>query len=596
MRRGAAALAVVLLALAGGAMVSTATAAPQSATAATPSTTPATATAANGTAGNGTITTPPTVNVSINGESVSDGEFRVLREETTAVLRAEVAAESGRSLDTVLVQVGDEIVVDREDPGDGVTINRSLPIGAGNNTIRVVAEDDRDRLTSTRFLLYLERVPPAMDLESPVDTVPDPYQYENVVTNRTLTDWSGRFRDLTGFRDATVSFVRPGSGDVYRVFRVGPDPSFDEEVLLRYGRTNVRVVSTDTLGNTHITTFTTRVIDERGPSVDLGVDETPLESPWYNVSATVTDNVWVRNVSVDVLHLGRTPYQEFGRHYEPVEPERYRHSRERRSVSFEQGVRLLTGRNIVSVTAVDHLGQETVRTFEVDYYPERERPPAVSVLRNATRIEGNESAAVSAVVTDANGDLRRVLVEVEDLDRQQLTDVESYRLDNESTFLFERSLDIGPGVSEVQITAIDGERNLTSERLYIDARAGRQTQDPPPGYEDVANDSDDGTADPSLPDDPTTATPDERTTDAPVTEGTPGSDGTTTANVSDGTTTANVSDGTSGGGAATGAPNDEPAAGGGGLLAGLTSLPVLAALAVVLVGGGYYVWIKLTRV
>jgi hypothetical protein len=592
MRRGVAALAIALLALAGGTVVSTATAAPQSAptsTAPASNATASTTTAVDtGTAGNATATTPPTVNVSVNGESVSDGEFRVLRDETTAVLRARIEADSGRSLDTVLVQVGDEIVVDPDDPGDSVTINRTLPIGAGNNTIRVVAEDDQDQLTSTRFLLYLERVPPAMDLETPVDTVPDPYQYENVVTNRTLTNWSGRFRDLTGFRDATVSFAHPGSGDVYRTFSVGPDPSFDKEVLLRYGRTDVRVVSTDTLGNRHITTFTTRVIDERGPSIDLGVDETPLESPWYNVSAAVSDNVWVQNVSVDVLYLGRTPYQEYGRHYEPVERERYRHSGERRSVSFEQGVRLLTGRNIVSVTAVDHLGQETVRTFEVDYYPERERPPAVSFLRNATRIEGNESAFVSAVVTDANSDLRRVIVEVENLDRRQLTDVESYRLDNESTFLFERSLDIAPGVSEVQITAIDGERNLTTEHLYIDTRAGRQTQDPPPGYEDVANDTDDGTVDPSLPDGPTTATPDRPTTDAPVTEGTPEGDGTATADGSEG--------GTDSGEAATATPSGGPAAGGGGLLAGLTSLPVLAALAVVLVGGGYYVWIKLTRV
>jgi len=587
MRRGVVVLTVFLLAVAGATVLSPAAASPTTATTAALDGNAAengTATE-TGTATDRRTTTHPTVNVSINGESVTDGEFRVLREESAAVLRANITAADGRTLDTVLVQVGDEIVVDPDDPGDSVTINRTLPIGAGNNSIRVVAEDDRDRLTSTQFLLYLERVPPAMDLESPVDTVPDPYQYENVVVNRTLTDWSGRFRDLTGFSDATVSFVRPGSGDVYRAFRVGPDPSFDRQVLLRYGRTNVRVVSTDTLGNTHITTFTTRVVDDSGPSIDLGVDETPLESPWYNVSATVEDNVWVQNVSVDVLYLGRTPYQEYGRHYEPVERERYRHSDERRSTSFEQGVRLLTGRNIVSVTAVDHLGQESVRTFEVDYYPERERPPAVGFLRNATRIDGNDSVFASAVVTDANSDLRRVIVEVENLDRQRLTDVESYRLDNESTFLFERTLDTTPGVSEIQITAIDGERNLTTDRLYIDTRAQRQTQDPPPGYEDVVNDTDDGPVDPTSPDEPLSVTPTETTADAPVTEGP--SENASTA--TEATTTGN------GGGPDGG--TDTPGTGAGdGLLAGFTSLPVLATLAVVLVGGGYYLWIRLTRV
>lgn len=580
MRRGVAVCSLVFFTVA---LVAVATPVAATSTANTGGTNTTTNTSAQ------SATTPPTLNVTVNGDPVTDGEFRVLRNETTAVLRAQIAADSGRSLDTVLVQVGDEIVVDAEDPGQTYEINRSLPIGAGNNTIRVVAEDSEDQLSSTRLLLYLERVPPAMDLESPVDTIPDPFRYENVVTNRTLTEWSGRFRDLTGFSSAVVSFTYPGSGDVYRSFRVGPDPSFDENVHLRYGRTIVRVAATDTLGNDHITRFNARVIDDAPPRIDLSFDRTPIESPWYNVSGVVTDNVWVDNVSVDVHYLGRTPYQEYNRHYEPVGRELYEHSRERLNVSFRQGVRLVQGRNLVSVTARDHLGHEESRTFEVGYYPETERPPTVDFLRNVTRIEGNESAFVSAVVTDGNSDLQRVVVEVENLDDRQLTDVEAFRLDNESTFLFEDTVDITPGVTEVQITAIDWQGNVTSDRLYLNTRAQRKSELPPPGYEDAANDSETST-DPSQQTTPTLTSVGETT----VTATTATESGAQTATA--GESGQNGTAGEAGDGAGDGAGGDDGESASGGLLAGLTSLPVLAVLVIVVLGVGYWGWIKLTRV
>ena len=578
MRRGVACCCLALLALALLPVATSATATPADVTA--------------NSSGNGTTatTSPPALNVSVNGDAVTDGEFRVLRNETTAILRASISARDGRSLDTVLVQVGDEIVVDAEDPGTSIDINRSLPIGAGNNTIRVVAEDSADELSSTRMLLYLERVPPAMDLDSPVDTIPDPFRYEDVVVGETVTDWSGRFRDLTGFESAVVSFAYPSSGEVYRTFRVGPEASFDEEVHLRYGRTIVRVAATDTLGNDHISRFNARVVDDAEPSIDLELDRTPIGSPWYNVTATARDNVWVSNVSVDVHYLGRTPYQEYDRHYEPVDNEFYEHSRERLAAEFNQSVRLVQGRNLIAITASDHLGQRESLTFEVGYYPETQRPPAVDFLRNVTRIEGNESAFVSAVVTDGNGDLQRVVVEVENLDRRQVTDVEAFRLDNESTFLFEDVVDIEPGVSEVQITAFDGEGNRTTDRLYLNTRVQQQFEQPPPGYEDAANDSED-VADPALPETPGDTSPTATVTTVTTTATGNGSATPTAGGEESGSTggegaSEGGSDGGSGGGGG----------GGGGILATLTSLPIVVALLVVLLGGGYWGWIKLTRV
>jgi hypothetical protein len=572
MRRGVACCSLALVALALLTVVAPVSAGP-------------TDTASNGSV-NATAATPPALNVTVNDDPVTDGEFRVLRNETTAVLRASISARGGRSLDTVLVQVGDELVVDAEDPGSSIEINRSLPIGAGNNTIRVVAEDSADELTSTRMLLYLERVPPAMDLESPNDTIPDPFQYDDVVVDQAVTDWTGRFRDLTGFRSAVVSFRYPGSGDVYRSFRVGPDASFDEEVHLQDGRTIVRVAATDTLGNDHITRFNARVVDDAAPSIDLELDRTPIGSPWYNVTATARDNVWVSNVSVDVHYLGRTPYQEYDRHYEPVDNEFYEHSRDRLEAEFNQSVRLVQGRNLVAITASDHRGQRESLTFEVGYYPETERPPAVDFLRNVTRIEGNESAFVSAVVTDGNSDLRRVVVDVENLDRRQVTDVEAFRLDNASTFLFEDTLDIAPGVSEVEITAIDGEGNRTTDTLYLNTRAQRQSERPPPGYEEAANDSD-GETDSALPQDPT-LTPPRTTSVTSVTEtGSANGSGTPTTGSEAGRSTGGGGETEGGSGADTG---------GSGPLAALTSLPVVVALVALLLGGGYWGWIKLTRV
>jgi len=443
----------------------------------------------------------PSIDASINGDPIEADGFRVVMEE--ARLRLDVSMPGNETLDTVLVRLDGETVVDRSDPGSSVSINRSLPIGGGNNTVRVVAEGTNDEVRSMRFRVYLETVPPALDFESPVDTLPAPYRYPDLVIGRTDARFQGTFDDLTGFDIASFSFSRSGS-DRFETFDVGGDGSFDRRVLLGYGRNDVELQTRDTLGNAHIRSFTVRVEDRDPPEVDLGFTSQQEDQPRYEVTGTVNDTVWIRNVSVRVFHYDRNDFQPSQRVYETVPDRRYRgRSRDRLNVSFDQTVRLLEGRNLVVVRARDIAGHSTIRRFFIRYTPDTEVAPTVSVIRNQTVVRNDSALDVRALISDDDRDFERVLVEAESLETGAVTDVESIRPTDNATFLLDRTLNVSAGVNRIQVTAFDGREESTTERFFINTSRQYPLEEPPDGYERIA-DEDEPT---EQPEETPTATP-----------------------------------------------------------------------------------------
>jgi hypothetical protein len=531
----------------------------------------------------------PTINASINGQSITDGGFEVVYDGARLQLNVSMA-DANATLDTVIVRVDGETVIDRSSPGPTVSINRSLPIGGGNNTVRIIAEGSNEAVRSMQFRVYLESVPPALELESPVDTLPQPYQYPDLVVERTDIRLRGQFNDLSGFGVASFTFRRPGNSEPFDGFDVQGDPTFDEQVLLQYGHNVVELETRDVLDNSYFNTFSITVVDRDAPELDLGFESQQEQRPRYTVTGNVSDSVWIRNVSVDVYHYNHGPYEPARSSYVPVADRRYTsRSRDRLAASFSQEVRLIEGLNLVVVQARDVAGHDTVRRFFITYEPDEELPPTISVIRNRTIVRSNTSLDLAALVSDGDEDLSRVVVEARSLETGAVTDIESIRPDENATFLLERALNISAGVNQIDIRAIDERGEQSERRFFIDTSQRLPLSEPPAGYEQI-DDSNVGTTPAGESTTPTTAVP--TTTQAAANSATATPDRTTTATTTDSTDQSGAGDDDDSEGDEASSDDDQAS---GGLLAGVPVLPVLGALVVILVGG-FFGYRRLMRV
>jgi len=531
----------------------------------------------------------PTIGTTINGENIPDGGFTVVRE--GARLQLEVGAPANASLDSVIVRVNGNTVYRNTDPDQSVTIERTLPVSGGNNTVRVIAEGTNDAVATRQFRVYLETLPPALDLESPVDAPATPYDYPTVTTNETRDTVAGEFEDFTGFRDATVSASLPRGTTLWTIQLSGENQRFEREMVLRYPRTRFSVETADVLGNRYFDTFDVRVVDDESPDLELNFTGQREETPRYRVRGGVEDNVWVKNVTVTVWHFDSGPFQENRRDYTAVGDREYERSTDRLEQSFEQDVRLLRGRNLVAVFAHDHEDRQVVRTFTVEYFPDVPQAPTIDVAEDLTRID-DDQLDLQGLVSDGDGDLQQVYLEVQNRNTSEVTDVETIRLRNRSTYELERRLNVTRGTSEVRIEAVDSRDNRTTSRFFINTSTGIPRVEPGGAVDGVRDpvDTDVTTLTP-----PPTATPVETPT-TPSTS-TPLA-GTVTAetDVGDGgdRETGSGENGQDGGPADGDEGNED--SGEDGLLATLLSPPVLAVLAFTIIAGSVLGYRRMTRV
>ena len=412
--------------------------------------------------------TSPTLDVTLDGDRITDGDARIIREQPRLGLDASVPG-SNATVETVVVTVDGETVYERDDADGPVRLDRPLPLGGGNNTVRILAEGTDEVATSVRFRVYLETVPPSLSLTEPRTTPASPYFFPDITVNRTRITLAGALRDVTGVDEATITHERPGVTGTYQSFGVeGPDAQFSRPLLLYDGRNRIEVTTRDVLDNRHTGSFVVRVVDREAPELSLDYRASTESTPRYTVSGRITDGVWVSNATVSVLHYNNGPYEPRNRSYRVVPDRNYRRGTGRLNVSFEQRVRLLEGENYVSVTAHDSHGNNVTSGYWIRYSPNTSRPPSVGLDWNRTVVRDDETLIANALVTDDDRDLERVRVTVTNLDTGRATDVESIYPDRNDTYLLDRPLTIEPGVNRVNIRAFDSTGNDTQLIFFAD--------------------------------------------------------------------------------------------------------------------------------
>lgn len=445
--------------------------------------------------------TSPTLDVTLDGDRITDGDARIIREQPRLGLDVSVPG-SNATVETVVVTVDGETVYERDDVDGPVRLNRSLPLGGGNNTVRILAEGTDEVATSVRFRVYLETVSPSLRLTEPSTTPASPYFFPDITVNRTRITLAGVFRDVTGVDEATITHERPGVTGSYESFGVeGPDARFSRPLLLYDGRNRIEVTTRDVLDNRHTGSFVVRVVDREVPELSLDYRASTESTPRYTVSGRITDRVWVSNATVSVLHYNNGPYEPRNRSYRVVPDRNYRRGTGRLNVSFEQRVRLLEGENYVSVTAHDSHGNNVTSGYWIRYSPNTSRPPSVGLDWNRTVVRDDETLVANALVTDDDRDLERVRVTVTNLDTGRATDVESIYPDRNDTYLLDRPLTIEPGVNRVNIRAFDSTGNDTQLIFFANTATGNVSQSQPATVDGTNGTTDTGTAtDPATPD------------------------------------------------------------------------------------------------
>lgn len=506
----------------------------------------------------------PNLTVSVDNRSVETGAPLVVGPDPQVGIEA--AQPGDGSLRTVLVEVDGETVHRFTDPGATLSVTRPLPLAAGNNSVRVIVENGNGTVTADRFRVYLETVPPSFSLSEPVRTAARPYDFPSVTVTEATVTLEGRFTDRSGVREGRVVFDRPGEGSVAVA---SPETRFALPVFLRYGTNRFTVSTTDGRGNQYFDSFTVRLRDPDRPTLEIDPLPRLVNEGTVLVRGTARDNVWVENVTMRVAYVGRTPYQARNATYEPVGDRPYRPHPRRLNASFEQEVTLLTGLNYVAVTATDHRGQRRTRDYWVEYAPDRQAAPRISLDRDRTTLPSNRTLALTALVTDQNRDLARVSLLATDTggdaDGGNVTDVAVIRPETNGSYLLRENVTVAPGTSRVRLRATDATGNTTESSFLVDT--GRDDGERLPATTASAGDPATGTS----------------------------GDGTATATAR--TATGTGESATTGSGDGTEETGESSGSGGSdGLLAGVPLAGAVGGAVVLALGGALVAYRRLTRV
>jgi len=419
----------------------------------------------------------PTVDVAVNGEPVAENELRLVSSAPTMTVSAAVGANATAEtrIETITVRVDGRTY--RSYTPDArrtnVTID-PLELEDGNNTVRVIVEDSENRLATHEFTLGKDDVGPWIWLRAPYES-PVTAVIPNGTVEGSLTTLDVRVSDYSGVRRARIDVdwenesQRGGEDYTYS----DPGVNITQEVLLGYGNNSVTISAEDRRGNRRAHEFNLHVEDGGPPEVSLDLLPNQTTDSQLQVTGTVTDDVWLRNVTMNVTHLGTlagTNNSTLGSVTHVIRPDTgLGYDRSGLQVAIDRNVDLGRGPNQIRITATDHLGNTTNRTILVERIEGRDRSqnvrPTIEVDRNLTAVREDGRLRLVATVTDEDFNLASVEFESEAAGSGELVDYERFDdLDDQPEVPLDESVTLPDGRAIVRVRAIDelGERRLVT--------------------------------------------------------------------------------------------------------------------------------------
>ena len=404
-------------------------------------------------AGGGLAQADPTIELSVNGSPVEDGDRVVV---PAANLSVDITGEV--QLDRVEIRV------------DGATIHEATPgrtdyrvsldpdFHARTNDVQVVVTGVDGGLWTHRAAVYKDTLSPDIGLESPVAVEPG-YQFPDRRSRESADiHVSGVVEDVSAIEEFSARIVGGGRSVETTTLE---DGAFRLNTTLAPGNNSLIVAATDEFGNRAYRRLQFEVTDAAPPS--LAVEDWPNRTTSQTIRPTVvaTDAVAVEEVRYRIPGQPRRTL---------IEPAASLLDRGRTNVTRVASLTFARpGTYNVTFNVTDVAGQFTELTKMVTYdpvTPAEAVAPTVRVANNRSGLYNESRYRLNATV--ANGSVRTVEVEARNrYGRVRLLET-VYDGPNASSVPVVLDVPIDPGRNEVEIEVVDALENEHDWTLVVD--------------------------------------------------------------------------------------------------------------------------------
>jgi len=423
-------------------------------------------------------TTTPQVELELDTRTVGD-ERRIVQGDPNLTINASVgsAVADGTTIETVVVRVNGQTYRSYNPEESPTEIEAELPLNRGNNTVTVIVEDSADNVNSREIDVAKDDLAPWIGLT-------DPYQstLTSVIPNGTTTEsavtFGVRAGDFSAIDYGTINVNYTGTyesefadqetefSNVENIRIENPGKRFSQDALLGYGNNTVSISLTDAVGNRRTETFNLEVVDDEAPEIEIDLYPEQTTDHEVELSGTISDNVWVRNATLEVVNLDRQEevenvsegYKLWNYSRQLRQPTPYDHNEAGRRIEFDERIDLQEGASEIAISATDHLGQTVTRTITIERLESaaqaQSEPPTVTLDRNRTRLREDGQVALVASITDPDWDIDNVAIETANLSTGEILDFEQFRsLGNRNSVSINTTLRAGTGNGSIVVRA-----------------------------------------------------------------------------------------------------------------------------------------------
>ncbi|WP_459192693.1 hypothetical protein [Halosimplex sp. J119] len=415
----------------------------------------------------------PTVDLSVGGTAISEGETYETRTDVGIRINASVgtdaAADTG--LSEIVVRVGGERVRSIAVNGSSVSEQVAPDFSNGANSVRVIVTDDAGNVESTSFTVKKDAQAPHVYLTSPYETAPWKPIGDGTVNGSRATI-EGNIIDDSAVEKIHISREFAGQKDTRVLHHVGEN--FSVEMDLGFtgeggnGTNDFRITAVDEFGNVRIYTFSIDTTDERPPALSL--EPFPNETTRNQVflGGSVDDDVGIQKGTIEFSGPDGNDTES----REISAPTESLLDRDRLSTTFNESFFMLyPGTYEATITVTDVTGKETSRTVTIERLSRSERDvaPEIAVDRDRTVVVASDRLFLSGVAFE--GVTERLVVETRRADTGETLDYQVVHSGSRSDRVeFDREVAIGANRTDVIVRATDAKGVEHTSRFTVDGR------------------------------------------------------------------------------------------------------------------------------
>lgn len=395
----------------------------------------------------------PSIAVSVNGETIADGDRIVVPEANITV-----SVTGDVQIQTVVVRDDGETIHEAKTGATSYEVNLDPDLGARSNTIQVIVKDRNGVLTTHRSTIYVDSLAPDIGLSEPF-TVQGGYTFpesrQSVAANLTV---NGTVEDASNVTSFSAKVVGGGQSVETETLENG---SFRLETSLVLGNSSLIISAEDEYGNRAYRSARLIVSDEAKPEISFRNWTNETESKTFRPTIVATDDVAVQTIRYRIPGQPEvTAVEESDR---LLGADRLRVTRELALSFYRAGLYNVTFN--VSDAAGNY--KEATKTIEYDPVTEAERAkPVLRVRENHSGMYNDSLYHLEAIVE--NGSVREVFVEATNRYGRTTLYESVYEGQNTTSVPIELDVPIGSGTNEIRIEIQDSLENTHEQYLTVD--------------------------------------------------------------------------------------------------------------------------------